>query len=50
MYKDSELIKCPKCDGLGLYAPDYYGNLVFHHKTNSLANEGYFTFVINCQN
>jgi len=43
MYNDNELIKCENCEGLGLFAPDLYGNSVFHHKIPSTI-QGYFTF------
>lgn len=43
MYKDEELVKCPDCQALGLFAPDLYGNSKFHHKIPSKI-EGYFTF------
>lgn len=43
MYNDNELIKCDTCEGLGLFAPDLYGNSIFHHKIPS-QNSGYFTF------
>jgi 5-methylcytosine-specific restriction endonuclease McrA len=43
MYQDSELVKCQECQALGLFAPDLYGNSVFHHKIPSQRN-GYFTF------
>jgi len=43
MYQDSELIKCSDCQGLGLFAPDLYGNSKFHHKIPSKI-QGYFTF------
>ena len=43
MYNDNELIKCETCEGLGLFAPDLYGNPTFHHKIPSQIS-GYFTF------
>jgi 5-methylcytosine-specific restriction endonuclease McrA len=43
MYQDSELVKCQECQALGLFAPDLYGNSIFHHKIPSQRN-GYFTF------
>jgi hypothetical protein len=43
MYNDNELIKCSDCQALGLFAPDLYGNSVFHHKIPSKI-QGYFTF------
>ena len=43
MYNDNELINCPECNALGLFAPDLYGNAKFHHKIPSKI-EGYFTF------
>lgn len=45
MYKDSELVKCPDCQALGLFAPDLKGNVVFNHKIPS-QREGYFTFTL----
>jgi hypothetical protein len=43
MYNDNELVKCSDCQALGLFAPDLYGNSVFHHKIPS-QRVGYFTF------
>ena len=45
MYNDNELIKCETCEGLGLFAPDLYGNAMFHHKIPSKI-QGYFTFTL----
>lgn len=45
MYNDKELINCPDCDALGLFAPDLNGVAKFHHKTPS-QREGYFTFTL----
>ncbi len=49
MYNDNELVKCPDCHGLGLFAPDLYGNSKFHHKIPSKL-DGYFTFTLTHKN
>lgn len=49
MYNDDELIKCETCQGLGLFAPDLYGNAMFHHKIPSKI-QGYFTFTLTHKN
>ena len=43
MYSDENLIPCPECGGLGLFAPNIFGESKFHHKIPSTI-EGYFTF------
>lgn len=45
MYNDNELIKCPECQALGLFAPNLKGDVVFNHKIPSKI-EGYFTFTL----
>jgi hypothetical protein len=40
--------KCPKCDGIGMTAPDLWGKMEFVHQVPSPRLEGYFTFVSEC--
>lgn len=43
MYNDNELIKCPECGELGIFAPALFDEIKFHHKIPSKL-DGYFTF------
>lgn len=43
MYNEKNLIHCPECNALGLFSPNLFGDVVFHHKIAS-ERVGYFTF------
>jgi hypothetical protein len=48
MYPDNEMTPCPKCEALGMSAPNIWGKIEFVHKVPSPRLEGYFTFVSEC--